>query len=102
MYLSADLVILDSRAVANPAVVAEDALVVLGEDQDNAEHPHAHDRQSGGGPAEEHFADAVVDQINDAAIMLLICCVLLETCQQNTQYSPPKGSPDNGSIQLIN
>ena len=72
MYLSADLVILDSRAVANPAVVAEDALVVLGEDQDNAEHPHAHDRQSGGGPAEEHFADSVVVQINDVAYLFRV------------------------------
>ena len=62
----------------------------MGEDRDDAEDPHAHDRQFGGGPAEEHFADSVVVQINDAAMMLLICCVLLETCQQSTVKSAYK------------
>ena len=33
--------------------------VVVGEDQSDAEDPHAHDRQLGGLPAEEHLADAV-------------------------------------------
>ena len=49
---------LDHGAVFYAAVVAEDAAVVVGEDGDDAQHPHAHDGEAGRAPAEEHLPDA--------------------------------------------
>ena len=49
---------LDHGAVSDAAVVAEDAAVVVGEDGDDAQHPHAHDGEAGRPPAEEHLPHA--------------------------------------------
>ena len=72
---------LDHAAVAHPAVVPEHAAVVVGQDENDAEDPHAHDRQLGGRAAEEDLADA--EGVAGSAQLCLHALLHLSTFEQS-------------------